>query len=224
MDEKRFIEELMWTSYRYCIGRHSYVVSMARDMGSYFYDKLSEERKEFIAKDIRREIEEQLKFYSFHFNIDWSIGESERRPMEMLLRYFNEHGYSKDIEKITCFRRERGGEIEYSESRVSNPRYKLEEEYEGYFLDLLPWMDLASLFDKKNHKVFRCKKEDGSEEEIEVYESWINDSIEERVEDNMVILKKIPWRYKRVYRPVKYGVSNRYLEEKYIVADVTPTP
>lgn len=218
--DNRFLEELMWTSYRYCIGRHSYVVSMASDIGRYFYDRLSDERKEFTAIDIRREIEESLKFYSFHFNIDWSIPESEKRPMEMLLGYFNEHGYDKDIDKITCYK-DKDGKIEYEVSKVENSRYKREEDYEGYILDFLPWMDLASLFDKKNHRVLRCKGEDGKEEDIEVYESWINDSIEERVEGNMVVLKKIPWRYKKVYRPVKYGVSNRYLEEKYIVADVT---
>ena len=35
-----FEEMLMWTSYRYCIGRHTYVTSMAGEMAQNYYDRL----------------------------------------------------------------------------------------------------------------------------------------------------------------------------------------
>ena len=55
-----FEEMLMWTSYRYCIGRHTYVVTMAYDIAQHYYNKLTDEQKEHAADDIRQQILHQL--------------------------------------------------------------------------------------------------------------------------------------------------------------------
>lgn len=80
VDEKQFLEDLMWTSYRYCIGRHTYVTMLAKDMGEYFYDKLSDERKQFIAEDIRSSIGDYLHYQSFNFTFDYTVPRNERKP------------------------------------------------------------------------------------------------------------------------------------------------
>ena len=41
-----FEEMLMWTSYRYCIGRHTYVTSLAGEMAQHYYNRLSDESNE----------------------------------------------------------------------------------------------------------------------------------------------------------------------------------
>jgi hypothetical protein len=46
-------EMLMWTSYRYCIGRKTYVTSLASYIGKKYYNLLSDERAEFTLKDIK---------------------------------------------------------------------------------------------------------------------------------------------------------------------------
>lgn len=219
LDEKQFLEDLLWTSYRYCIGRHTYVTTLASDMGEYFYDKLSDERKEFIACDIRSSIEDYLRFQRFSFSFDYTVSKADRKPMETLLEFLNkqdncDNGFLANIKSISVYKKDEN--IEYEVSKTDKPKYELPI-YEHDLLDLLPWMDLASLFDMKNHKILVLKKEDGTLEETECYESYVNESEKESVESNMIILKNKPWKYKKVYRPVEYGVSNRYVEPSFIV-------
>ena len=44
-------EMLMWTSYRYCIGRKTYVVDLAYYIAQKYYKLLSDERMRFTAED-----------------------------------------------------------------------------------------------------------------------------------------------------------------------------
>ena len=63
MDE----EMLMWTSYRYCIGRKTYVSSLASYIAKKYYPILSEQRMLFTAQDIRNEIEDHFNWNSINF-------------------------------------------------------------------------------------------------------------------------------------------------------------
>lgn len=219
VDEKQFLEDLMWTSYRYCIGRHTYVTMLAKDMGEYFYDKLSNERKQFIAEDIRSSIEDYLRCQRFNFSFDYTMPKSERKPMEMLLVFLNNETdctgeYLTHIKGISVYKKD--DEVKYEVSYTNEPKYKYPI-YEHDLLDLLPWMDLASLFDVNGHKIVVTKQPDGTVREIECYESYMNENFEDGKEGDMVILRSKPWKYKKVYRPIEYGVSNRYIEPTYIV-------
>lgn len=77
-------------------------------------------------------------------------------------------------------------------------------------------MDLASLFDVKNHK--EVWYDDGKDKHghIKCYESYINETVEEKREGAVVYLTPTPWKYKKVYRPVMDGVSNSYIEPSII--------
>lgn len=219
MVEKDFLKELFWTSYRYCIGRHSYVSTYAADMAEYFYDKLSDEEKEHNAQDIRREIEDQLHFQPFNFHYDWSVNRDDRRPLEDLLMFINTlEDPKKELSQISSIEAYvENGKLAYEISKKGSPRFE-HDNYEHELLDFIPWMDLASLLDVSNHKTVTMKNPDTNElEDVECYESYINESTVLETKGNMTTLQHIPWRYKKVYRPVKHGVSNRFCADEYIV-------
>lgn len=133
----------MWTSYRYYIGRHTYVTMLSKDMGEYFYDKLSNERKQFVAEDIRSSIEDYLPCQRFNFSFDYTITKSERKPMEMLLDFLNKETdctgeYLTHIKCISIYKK--SDDVEYEVSYTNEPKYNYPI-YEHDLLDLLPWMD-----------------------------------------------------------------------------------
>lgn len=220
MVSDNFLEDIFWTSYRYCIGRHSYVTSYAADMAEYFYSKLSDEKKEHYASDIRMQIEEQLHMYPFNFHYDWSIKRNERKPLEDFLEFINNQKFTNGkeltfIKNIEVFKRD--NKIQYSIARVDKLVYE-HSIYEYDILDLLPWADLASLFNVKNHKMVTLRSSSGNKDErIECYESYINNSEVISTEGNYTTLKTVPWQYKKVYRPVKYGISGRFCDEQSII-------
>ena len=52
---------LVWTSYRYCIGRQTYVSCLAPYIGRTYYDKLTDDKLAFMSEDIRNCIANSLK-------------------------------------------------------------------------------------------------------------------------------------------------------------------
>jgi hypothetical protein len=220
MVSDNFLEDIFWTSYRYCIGRHSYVTSYAADMAEYFYNKLSNEKKEHYALDIRMQIEEQLHMYPFNFHYDWSIKRNERKPLEDFLEFINNQKFTNGkeltfIRNIEVFKKD--NKIQYSIAKTDKLVYE-HSIYEYDILDLLPWADLASLFDVKDHKMVTLRSSSSNkDEQIECYESYMNNSEVISTEGNYTTLKAIPWQYKKVYRPVKYGISGRFCDEQSII-------
>ncbi len=207
----------MWTSYRYCIGRHTYVTTYAKDMGKFFYDKLSKEEKIHTAEDIRNTIYDCLRFGPFNVDIDWTIPVKERRPMEFLLIFLNDFSKTYDIitddregeiqrdlsliDRISFYKKD--GELKWSISKVDVPKYAINVwEYE--LLDLLPWMDLASYFDVDNYKTIT----DAEGKEHLVYESYRNHYKVISNNDKYQTLETVSWKYDKIYRPVEEGVSN----------------
>ena len=77
-----FEEMLMWTSYRYCIGRKTYVSTMAHEMAQYFYDRLPDMRMEQTVEDIRREIYDKLRFLPFEFHIHRIYNSDPLNPID----------------------------------------------------------------------------------------------------------------------------------------------
>lgn len=225
MDKDRFLKDLFWTSYRYCIGRHSYVSSYASDMGNFFYDKLNDIEKENNAQDIRRTIADCLQMYPFCIQFDWSIPSRERKPLEFLLTFINsmtEHyentidccdEIQRDLATITKVKfYKENDEIKWEVSTLENPRFD-NKIWEHEILDFLPWADLASYLDVPNYKTVLLK--DGTK--YKVYESYCNESNIIETKNNMLVSQSIPWRYKKIYRPVDKGVSNYYIDSESIV-------
>lgn len=198
-----FLEDLLWTSYRYCIGRHSYVCSYAFNMADYFYDRLSDDHKIHYAKDIRDCIAECLERSSFNFTYDWTV--PNKRPLEDFIECLNSLEDVSNITHIEAYIED--GKMNYSICRTSSHPDMWD------IIDLLPWMDLASLFDVSNHKLVTCD----NGETIRVYESYVQRREECEESGNLVFGKPIAWKYDKVYRPVNDKLSNITINPKHII-------
>ena len=74
-------EMMMWCAYRYAIGRKTYVSALAPYIGKTYYDKLSDNRLEFTALDIRRSIADCLRFGRPGFEYEGIVSDDERNPL-----------------------------------------------------------------------------------------------------------------------------------------------
>ena len=163
-----FERMLMWTSYRYCIGRHTYVVTMADEMAEHYYSRLCDEDKLFAATDIRSEIMEYLRLVlPFHFDINVYAKERELNPLKTLMRFFEREGVKSEKElynySYVCYdAREYEFDVEKCKpnERRSFSIYDIE--------DLIPWERLASCFDVSRHCLVTAK--DG--QQVRAFISW----------------------------------------------------
>ena len=218
VNEKSLLKDLMWTSCRYCIGRHSYVSSYAKDIGEYFFLKLNNDELQQQAYDIRRQIADYLQFQPFNFHIHGNSKENIR-PLEQFFDFVNAQN-TDDIEWLNKI-----SHVDVYQNSDGSPKYDVAyyknapytgRIYEHEILDLLPWMDLASLFDVKNHKVVWYNDGKGYNGYRTCYESYINETTEESRNGAIIYLVPTPWKYKKVYRPVDSYVSNSYIEPSII--------
>lgn len=150
--DESYMEDLIWMSYRYCIGRHTIAAnSHAGDIAMYSFDHISENRKSFMAHDIRQEINDTLRWRN---NIECH----DYRNM------LDKDALSIIIESLY----EKYGTQLPSEDIWTKYKYKIEngvlniEEYDGkvdhehistIFHDLLPWIKLANALDKNCHRI-----------------------------------------------------------------------
>ena len=170
-----FEEMLMWTSYRYCIGRHTYVTSLAGEMAQNYYDRLDDDRLEFTANDIRREIYDKLQWLPFGFEIHRMYDSDPFDPMDVLMTFIEK----EKIDTMSLF-------MSYSKIEYDVHTMKLEVErkiptIKSYFSisdieDLLPWADLASCFDKKNHKMITTEY-NGETKTFRCFKTWTRKSV-----------------------------------------------
>lgn len=170
IDEKasEFERMLMWTSYRYCIGRHTYVVTMADDIARHYYNRLDDAEKMSTARDIRREILTQLRLaLPFDFDIDAYAPDRGLNPLKTLMRFFEREGV-KSIKELynysyVCYN---ARENEFTVRKCEPKPIQILQPYD--FEDLIPWERLASCFDTQNHCLVTAK--DG--QQIRAFHSW----------------------------------------------------
>lgn len=213
-------EMLIWTSYRYCIGRQTYVSSLAPYIGKKYYDLLSDARAEFMAKDIRDCIEDYLRFGNPNFSYDSSVSREERDALSDFIAYLNDNVNSdKDlinIDAIECYKEKYSDTVK--KFHVSNSSRVKIKTYEHNFSDLIIWHTLAALFDRKKHKKVYVKY-DGKEEVIECFEAW--GKVLEKADDEGLFYKKVPWKYKKSLISVKQYLSlgdrAGYINPEYII-------
>ena len=198
-------EMLLWTSYRYCIGRKTYVSSLAGYMAKKYYPILSKERLEHNAIDIRRCILNSLQWSPFIFGYEGTVPEDERRPLEDLLSFMTENHIDSaekvlGISKVSVFHDtyQKGESHKYRVDRATPDVQKYVSQTD--INNLIPWMNLASLFDTKGYKMIHVKY-DGKEEDILAFESWTPDSLE--CEDSPGYYRTWPWHWKKVYVSVQ---------------------
>jgi hypothetical protein len=140
----REMEDFIWMSYRYCIGRHTGAAANHADTIAKVLTAnpgiLSKERQESMVNDIRCEINNVLNFKSgiqfdgFHQDKDWFT------PL-MMFSNTQENPKSKKY-FIDC----RTGEIDCIDtSKVIESWEAFDSDYE----DLIPWVKLSNMFDPK---------------------------------------------------------------------------
>lgn len=158
-------EDLVWMSYRYCIGRHTIAAAMhAGNIASNAYSKLSKARRNFMAFDIRREIDSQLSFSQANFFIDTCLKRQDNpnyRPLEMFLEIVNSNGIKNgnDYKKVKSIHvDDNGSSVEYKDDGSVSSIAIGQDIY-----DLVPWMKLANLFDSSTHKMLSLRNPETGE-------------------------------------------------------------
>jgi len=211
-----FEEMLMWTSYRYCIGRHTYVTSLASEMAQHYYNKLEDDRKEFTATDIRKEIMDKLRFLPFSFNISRWYDTDAYNPIEVFMNFLDRYKVESYDNLITY------NKVEYD---VNHDEFTFEKKIptiKSYFSvsdidELLPWENLAACFDVKNHKMVTIEY-DGKTEKLECFKSWVRKSVP--IEDRPGYYRTAEFGWEPVWvcvdEYVKMGDGHHYLNSDYV--------
>lgn len=210
-------KNMFWMACRYGVGRHSNVQGYAYDMDEMISVLNADERRK-SAQDIRMSIGDNLRMMPFGFSLDYTIPLEDRKPYEMFCEFLNAHeGIDlTKVSSITCYKRKKTDEIDCIISRKDKERYECRV-WETDLNDLQPWADLASLLDDSGHvKVTFAADEHGKQHEEVCYPCYVNET-KDSVEDNgMMYSAPIPWSYKMVYRPLRYGMTHRYIDPKAI--------
>ena len=206
--------DLIWLSRNYAMGRHSYAASHCEDIISYSDEVLSPERKEFMAHDIRKELGDHLRWYSFFFDLPMGI-ERTHSPLDLFLRFITENEVDTE-EKLLEYNHiqvtvSHEGEVSYHTEKKD----KVDKE-KDYFSamwsvdDYIGWDELASYFLPSCHKKCRMVY-DGKESIVPYIDSWT------RIWDRSGKMQ-----YERVKVPIdkQLGFFRRsFLVEEYIVED-----
>ena len=210
-------EMLMWTSYRYCIGRHTYVTSLAGEMAQHYYNRLSDERMEFTATDIRGEIYDNLQWLRFSFKIHGMYCSDPVNPLDVLMTFIQKNNIST-IDELYKY-----ANIEYD---AHTDEYNFETKIptiKSYFSisdieDLIPWENLAACFYKKNHKLGTTEYE-GKTETHRCFKSWKR--VSTPCEDKQGCYKVSEFGWEPIWIVVdeylKTGNTNRYLADEFII-------
>ena len=143
------LEDFIWMSYRYCIGRHTIAASShAGSIADLIFknlDKFEKEKLEFMASDIRQCILDSIRFNSYIkvvnqcSNPDWDFY-SELLLASMRCPKAREVKYIIDFEKK---------EVRWEELAKYEEHW---EHFDHMYNDLMPWVKLANALDSKCHK------------------------------------------------------------------------
>lgn len=169
LTDASYYEDLIWMSYRYCIGRKTIAAhAHAGDIACNSYNCLSDERKAFMAHDIRREINDVLHNKRNCHCSDYRQHVSEDGLSLIFKELINMFGNSmpEGFDFETFNYDVDNGKVDIKESNDNQDEWnKISYLYD----DLLPWIKLANVFDKKQHKLIVVEY-DGKVEEYECFQ------------------------------------------------------
>ena len=204
--------DLIWLSRNYAMGRHSYAAFHCDDIMKYSNDVLSPERKEFMARDIRSQIADHLRWHSFFISREL---EETHSPLDLFLQFLTENDIDSD-EKYQEYSRidvyqSSDGQIVFDANKKEH-----DKSYFSFLFDIddyLGWDELASCFLPSCHK--RCRvRFNGQESIIPYINSWSRfyDGGKSRYERIKIPIDKLPSQFQRTY-----------INEDYIVEDIIET-
>lgn len=138
------MEDFIWMSYRYCIGRHTiaaaYHADVIRGLIMDNPDFLSEDRKAFMAMDIRRQINDLVCWRS-NVHVDGPrdadlysliLYKGSEKPNEKVKFYVDE--FYNTVTTVPC----------------EDDKYV---PYDKDYEDIIRWIKLANILDKSTHKI-----------------------------------------------------------------------
>ncbi len=216
MIDNELIKTMFWMAYRYGIGRLSCVSSYAYDMSKPMYDMMNADERRHTAADIRMHIADNLRMMPFGFTFDNTVPRSTRKPYEMFCEFMNAHTDIDltEVTRIECSLDPNKSEMCYFISTVDKPQW--ERKMYQYEIDALqPWADLAAYMDESDHVMVEFTGNDGRLHRERCYPSYtgaVKPAEPQPQEDGTLLLEPVAWQYQLVYRPTKYGVSNRFID------------
>lgn len=207
-----FENDCVWMSIRYALGRHSIASVMhAQDIADNIYDRAIATNDEnfinLIAIDINKLLEEYLR-YNFHFYTNTFREYTKERINYPIDQFFNFINKSK-INSLSEFKDIKS--IYYETNIYHVEKIKPEDNIQPLcismmdLIDIIPWMNLAKLFNKEEHYTAKCIY-CGEEKLIEYYFSYIV-----KYTDDIFSLVK-------VMIPVDgHHLNNHTINEEYVV-------
>lgn len=148
------MEDFIYMSYRYCIGRHTGAAAgHAETIHKLLLDNpeiLNEDRRSFMAEDIRREINHVV---DRHKNV-YIEGMADFDAFSTLLYYvgnveIESHKFKFNVDSRT-------GTVDTEDITPIEPW----ESFENDYIDLIGWVKLANFLDKKCHKIVEIYYDD----------------------------------------------------------------
>ena len=187
------MEDFIWMSYRYCIGRHTiaaaYHADVIRGLIMDNPDCLSENRKAFMAIDIRRQINDLVCWRS-NVHVD---GPRDADLYSLILY----KGSEKPNEKVKFYVDEFYNTV--TTEPCEDDKYV---PYDKDFEDIIRWIKLANILDKSTHKIITTNF-NGEIKDVECY------PYPYKVDNGVYVTK---WT-----SPEKTLVNDSYLADEYIV-------
>lgn len=187
------MEDFIWMSYRYCIGRHTIAAAYHADViRGLIMDNpncLSENRKAFMAIDIRRQINDLVCWRS-NVHVD---GPRDADLYSLILY----KGSEKPNEKVKFYVDEFYNTV--TTEPCEDDKYV---PYDKDFEDIIRWIKLANILDKSTHKIITTNF-NGEIKDVECY------PYPYKVDNGVYVTK---WT-----SPEKTLVNDSYLADEYIV-------
>ena len=185
-------ENLIWMSYKYCIGGHSMAsIWHAHDIAENSYRRIKPESRDFMAYDIRCEINKHINIGGASFRLDYSVPRDKFYPMELFFDCIEKNNLNninefKNINEIIGHWDDNKKEVIYNISYKKDN--SIGDYYISYLLELIHWANLASFLDKKCHKKCKVAYKDKSYY-CEYFESF--NIINYNYIDNILLFKKV---------------------------------
>lgn len=199
--DEMFFEDLIWMSYRYCIGRKTIAASMhAGNIAKNAYQVFSKERQTFMAHDIRREINDCLTWLKNVKVSDYRNHIPQDALSSIIYRIFEKYGdkppkwvftdvkYTVENEQVM---------IDKSEESIG------EYDFMSYYHDLIGWIKLANLFDEDCYRIVVVKDADG-EEILYEHKCFPYPYLSKDYNGNIIVDKK--------WVPVEHYLQNPFIE------------
>lgn len=164
--------DAMWMSYRYAIGRSSIACVMhAGNMVKNVYGRIPENRLDFTAYDMRREINQRLA-WGYNFGLDYSILQEEFDPIKALMEFSKR----QDVHEVGLLKFLQNHSVKVSKGTNGEYMFYIEETKDNNFElyahqldDLVVWANAANALDSKKHHTITTEYE-GQIKEYEAFE------------------------------------------------------